>query len=235
VITIPITDHGRKIRTLKQSIGLPRPPSSEKVHRNFNEDMLLRAARLRPHVQLALVAPRPILSLLRPLFQRGMADSAPSTEPDSAVSAGEPISKSELKRRLKAAEKEKEKEAKAAAAAAKAAAEPPKAKAASSAADEEADPTKYYDTRVASIRSWEAAGINAYPHKFTVTMQLPDYVAKYRDIATNSVLDAETVSVAGRIFAVRTASSKLQFYDLHGEGAKIQIMANLALAADQAS
>jgi hypothetical protein len=53
------------------------------------------------------------------------------------------ISKNELKRRLKAAQKEKEKEEKAAAKAAKAAAAPPKpAGDASNAADDDIDPSK---------------------------------------------------------------------------------------------
>jgi lysyl-tRNA synthetase, class II len=164
-----------------------------------------------------------------------MADEPATTAELAPATGGETISKSELKRRLKAAEKEKEKEAKAAAAAAKAAAEPSKPKAAAAAADEESDPTKYYDTRVASIKSWEAAGINAYPHKFVVTKQIPAFVEQYRDIPTHTVLDSETVAVAGRIFAVRSSSSKLQFYDLHGEGAKIQIMANASLASDLAA
>lgn len=151
-----------------------------------------------------------------------MAEDAHTTEP----AAGEALSKNELKRRLKAAEKEKEKEAKAAAAAAKAAAEPAKAKAgAASAAAEEEDPTKYYDTRVASIKTWESAGVTAYPHKFAVNTSIPAFVSKYHAIETGATVEADTVAVAGRIYAVRSSSSKLQFYDLHGESAKIQVRA----------
>jgi lysyl-tRNA synthetase class 2 len=175
-------------------------------------------------------------------IRRAMADEPITIKAGSEESAtneptGEPVSKSELKRRIKAAGKEKEKEAKAIALAAKAAAEPAaKSKEAkATVADEEADPTKYYDTRVASIKSWEAAGVNAYPHKFAVSLQVPAFVEKYRDIPTASVIETETVTVAGRIFAVRSASSKLQFYDLHGEGSKMQIMANMTLASDKAS
>lgn len=82
--------------------------------------------------------------IVRPLS--AMADSAaPEAEAPAAATyvdpaTGETVSKNELKRRLKAAEKEKEKEAKAAAAAAKAAAEPArpaKAAAAAAAAEEE--------------------------------------------------------------------------------------------------
>jgi lysyl-tRNA synthetase class 2 len=41
------------------------------------------------------------------------------------------------------------------------------------------------------------------------------------------VLEDVVVSVAGRIMSARSASGKLQFYDLHGEGAKCQIMYNM--------
>ena len=158
----------------------------------------------------------------------------PAGEPVVSEPGTEPISKNELKRRQKAAEKEKEREAKAAAAAAKAAEDPVKPKAAAAVAEEE-DPTKYYDTRVASIKSWEAAGVSSYPHKFSVTKSIPAFIEEFDKLETAVVLESVTVSVAGRIYAVRSASSKLQFYDLHGEGSKIQIMANMKYAADESA
>ena len=158
---------------------------------------------------------------MEPEAAAASAAAAPIVDPVT----GEQISKSELKRRIKAAEKEKEKEAKAAAAAAKAAAEPARPAKAAAAADEEEDPTKYYDTRIASIKSWEAAGVTAYPHKFVVSKSIPQFIEQYHAIETGSVVEGETVSVAGRIYALRSSSSKLQFYDLHGEGSKIQARA----------
>merc|ERR1711935_1324879 len=50
---------------------------------------------------------------------------------------------------------------------------------------------------------------------------------KYTAIADGSQLD-EVISCAGRIYAMRASGSKLVFYDLRAEGAKIQIMANMA-------
>jgi lysyl-tRNA synthetase class 2 len=67
-----------------------------------------------------------------------------------------------------------------------------------------------------------------------VTLRVPEFVERFGGVADGAQLE-ETVSVAGRIMATRSASSKLQFYDLHGEGAKIQIMFNAALAADAAA
>ncbi len=58
---------------------------------------------------------------------------------------------------------------------------------------------------------------------------------KYGGLADGSMLEDVTVRVAGRIMAVRSASAKLQFYDLHGGGAKVQVMFNAAFAEDAAA
>jgi lysyl-tRNA synthetase class 2 len=39
------------------------------------------------------------------------------------------------------------------------------------------------------------------------------------------LLNAKPVSLAGRIHNIRASGAKLKFYDLHGEGLKVQIMA----------
>ena len=41
---------------------------------------------------------------------------------------------------------------------------------------------------------------------------------------------ADTVSVAGRVYAKRSASRKLVFYDLRGEGVKVQVLAAFEFA-----
>ena len=56
---------------------------------------------------------------------------------------------------------------------------------------------------------------------------MQEFCDKYKDIADGSQLD-EVISCAGRIYAMRASGSKLVFYDLRAEGAKIQIMANMA-------
>ena len=95
-------------------------------------------------------------------------------------------------------------------------------------------PCRYYESRVAALKTWEAEGITPYPHKFHVTHSLPAFVAAFSDVTVNGeVLAGPTVSVAGRIMSTRTASGKLQFYDLHGEGAKIQVMFNAAAVDDK--
>jgi len=68
-----------------------------------------------------------------------------------------------------------------------------------------------------------------YPHKFNVTISLETFIEKYGGegtIAPGKKLD-DVVNVAGRIHNARVAGKNLRFYDLRGEGVKIQIMAAL--------
>jgi lysyl-tRNA synthetase, class II len=57
---------------------------------------------------------------------------------------------------------------------------------------------------------------------------LTKYIEKYGPegiLSPGQKLDVEPVSVAGRIHDVRKAGKNLIFYDLRGEGVKIQVMA----------
>ncbi|KAG2455091.1 hypothetical protein HYH02_000911 [Chlamydomonas schloesseri] len=142
---------------------------------------------------------------------------------------GEPMSKSEFKRRQKANRLAAEKAEKEAAKAAKAAAKPAKEADGPALEDDSTeitDPTAYFENRVKYINAKKAKGVNPYPHKFHVSMSLPDFVAKYGSLEAGQQLTDVTVSVAGRIYSKRSSGSKLVFYDLKGDGAKIQIMAD---------
>ena len=69
---------------------------------------------------------------------------------------------------------------------------------------------------------------NPYPHKFHVSISLRSYVENYGvdgKIAPGAKLEGVTESLAGRIHNIRASGAKLKFYDLHGEGTKVQIMA----------
>lgn len=66
-----------------------------------------------------------------------------------------------------------------------------------------------------------------YPHKFQVSIRLSEYVSKYASLADGNRFNNELVSVAGRILSKR-GQGKLMFYDLHGEGVKIQIMSDVS-------
>ena len=69
---------------------------------------------------------------------------------------------------------------------------------------------------------------NPYPHKFHVSRSLTSYISTYGlegKIPPGTKLENVTESLAGRIHNIRASGAKLRFYDLHGEGTKVQIMA----------
>lgn len=64
-----------------------------------------------------------------------------------------------------------------------------------------------------------------YPHKFQITMRIPQFREKYNHIQSGVKLD-DTVQLAGRILAIRSSSKHLYFIELHAEGSYIQIMSS---------
>jgi lysyl-tRNA synthetase class 2 len=79
----------------------------------------------------------------------------------------------------------------------------------------------------------ETLNPNPYPHKFHVTVSLPQFIRDYggKDRSGNDIVPpggrhTDVVSVAGRVHNIRASGAKLRFYDLHAEGVKIQIMAS---------
>lgn len=142
----------------------------------------------------------------------------------------EKISKNELKRRQKAEKKAKEKETKQANQKAKASCDQKNKK--NNELDEETlDPNRYFEIRSHAIANLKQGSSSPYPHKFHVSTSLQEFVEKYSDIEEGKWLE-EAVSVAGRIHAKRLQGPKLIFYDLRGEGTKIQVMAD-ARASEQ--
>lgn len=139
-----------------------------------------------------------------------------------ADESGEKISKSELKRRLKAEQKAKEKAEKAAAA-------PPKPE--SKQNEEEISPNEFFRLRTLAVQQLKTVGgeEHPYPHKFHVSISLEEFIEKYSILNEGEILEDETVSVAGRVHAIRESGAKLIFYDLRGEGVKLQVMANARL------
>lgn len=74
----------------------------------------------------------------------------------------------------------------------------------------------------------ETQNPNPYPHKFEVSISVTDYVEKYGEegkIEAGQKVEGVTECLAGRIHNIRAAGQSLRFYDLHGEGTKVQIMA----------
>ncbi|XP_047981659.1 lysine--tRNA ligase isoform X1 [Salvia hispanica] len=97
-------------------------------------------------------------------------------------------------------------------------------KSAAPAEDEGMDPTQYYENRLKALAAQKEAGSNPYPHKFEAQLSIPEYVKKYESLSSGEHLEDVQVGIAGRIMNKRSSSSKLFFYDLHGGGAKVQVM-----------
>jgi lysyl-tRNA synthetase class 2 len=155
-----------------------------------------------------------------------------TTEPELQAEPEEKLSKNALKKKLKAEAAAKAKAEKAAAKAEKAAVDPTKK---TEDAEEELDPTAYKANREAAVRQLEADGINPYPHKFQVDYRLPEYEKEFTDKTTDGEkLDHVNVSVAGRIVSVR-GQGKLYFYDIRGDGCKLQVMSDLKTYEDEDS
>ncbi|XP_053904589.1 lysine--tRNA ligase isoform X1 [Malaclemys terrapin pileata] len=137
--------------------------------------------------------------------------------------------RSELKRRLKAERKVADKEAKQ-----KEQSEKHLSKSAltlgsenCNGADEESlDPNQYYKIRSQAIQQLKGTNEDPYPHKFHVSLSLTDFIERYSHLQAGDHLRDITVRVAGRIHAKRASGGKLIFYDLRGEGVKLQVMAN---------
>ena len=123
---------------------------------------------------------------------------------------GEQISKSEFKRRQKMKKKKEEEEK----------------KKAIKKDEEELDPTKYFENRKAWLEKRIQGGENPFPHKFQVSISLPDFIKKYADITKKGEFLPEIVQVAGRVNSIRKSGASLIFYDIVGEDAKIQIFVN---------
>lgn len=133
----------------------------------------------------------------------------------------QPLSKNELKRRQKAEKKAAEK-------AQKAAEKPVQANPKQDALNsEEITPNEYFKLRSKAVEDLKSEEKNhPYPHKFHVSISLTDFIAQYSSLEDGQSLDEVEVRVAGRIHAIRESGAKLLFYDLRGEGTKIQVMAN---------
>ena len=62
---------------------------------------------------------------------------------------------------------------------------------------EELDPAQYFANRVKAIEAKKAKGINPYPHKFHVSVGLPEFVTKFAALEAGEQLSDVTVSLAG--------------------------------------
>jgi len=150
-------------------------------------------------------------------------ETAPKKEEEVVLGEdGQPLSKNALKKKLKAEKAAKAKVEKDAAKAAKAAADGPKKEK----EEEIMDPNLFTENRKAAVAQMEKEGGNPYPHKFSVDFRIPDYNTEFDSkINDGEKMEDKVVSIAGRIVSLRH-QGKLYFYDLRGDGAKVQIMSD---------
>ena len=143
----------------------------------------------------------------------------------------EALSKSEQKRRAKqeklAREKAEKAAAKAAAGGGEGKGEGQKKKAIGGEDEDELDPTKYYENRCKAVVAMKGQGGHPYPHKFHVSHGVPAFIKEFGPKVGDGEKLEEEVSVAGRMVTKRASGSKLVFYDLKGDGEKVQVIADL--------
>ncbi|XP_031629459.1 lysine--tRNA ligase-like [Contarinia nasturtii] len=143
-----------------------------------------------------------------------------------ADASGEKLSKNELKRRLKAEQKAKEKAEKGQSALQNGIA-PGKKSTEGEINEAEISPNEFFKLRSSAVEELKKhPDTHPYPHKFNVTISLENFIEKYNESVSDGETLPITVSVAGRIHSIRNSGAKLIFYDLRGEGVKIQVMAN---------
>lgn len=144
-----------------------------------------------------------------------MADKQPMIDPET----GAPMSKSAMK---KLATQQKNAAKKAEKAAARPA--PAQKKEGAVKVEEEVDPTKYRENRIAALTAME----DPYPHKWHVDTSFETLRSVCEKIEPNDILKDREVVMAGRIMA-KKSFGKLIFYELHADGLTIQVMANQAI------
>lgn len=95
------------------------------------------------------------------------------------------------------------------------------------------DPNQYYEKQILNVQKLQAAGQNPFPHKFERTMSIGEFVEKFEaTIPVGEHLETEIVSLSGRLYTKRSSGSKLFFYDMHAEGARVQIMAQAQFSSN---
>jgi lysyl-tRNA synthetase class 2 len=101
-------------------------------------------------------------------------------------------------------------------------------------AEEELGPNQYYDMRKEMVLNMQTKyNMNPFPHKFEVTIQVPDFHKKYSHLQENESLANEIVSVAGRVRLMRNYGKKLIFIDIFQTGEKLQVLGNISYYQEQ--
>lgn len=98
----------------------------------------------------------------------------------------------------------------------------------------EISPNEYFKLRSNAVTELKANELtHPYPHKFHVSSSLEDFINNFSHLKDGETLENEKLTVAGRVHAIRESGAKLIFYDVRGEGVKIQVMANAKLYSSE--
>lgn len=170
----------------------------------------------------------------KPTESQTPAEGAPKQVLDEVT--GEYVSKNELKKRQKirkAEQKKKEKEEKKKkdeeAKQAKQAEESKGPQAPTIGDDEGLDPSKYTQNRKDWLDARRDKGENPYPHKFHRTHRIDEFVKEFEGKCEEKGVfleDHEEVAITGRVYSIRGSGKHLVFYDVSGDGSRVQVMAN---------
>uniref|UniRef100_A0A8C8LYV5 Lysine--tRNA ligase n=1 Tax=Oncorhynchus tshawytscha TaxID=74940 RepID=A0A8C8LYV5_ONCTS len=131
----------------------------------------------------------------------------------------------ELKRRMKAEKKASEKEAKVKEQVEQKQTNDQAVQNAYGADEETLDPNQYFKIRTQAIQALKGTAEDPYPHKYNVDLSLTGFIEKYNHLQPGDQLTDIVLNVSGRVHAKRESGAKLIFYDLRGEGVKLQVMA----------
>ena len=137
----------------------------------------------------------------------------------------EALSKNEIKRRMKAERLAAAKEAKQAAKRTEA----PAATAPDEDDEEHMTSQQYFAHRLRAIEVYRQQGHDPYPHKFAVSTTIPTFVSQYAGVESGARLEQHVESLAGRVRSRRLSGARLFFYDLVGDGVKVQVVADARL------
>eukprot|EP01123_Difflugia_compressa_P010064 TRINITY_DN3567_c0_g1_i1.p1 TRINITY_DN3567_c0_g1~~TRINITY_DN3567_c0_g1_i1.p1 ORF type:complete len:577 (-),score=119.64 TRINITY_DN3567_c0_g1_i1:131-1825(-) len=99
--------------------------------------------------------------------------------------------------------------------------------------EEELDASQYIEMRTQLVNTLKQdKSRDPYPHKFQITIEIPDFRDKYEYLKPDEQLE-EVVQVAGRITFKRNSSNKLYFYSITSHQTKVQILCNFKFYEDK--